>query len=211
MLQHSRISPTDYNSYPPSRGSTQESVKLESTDTPDLGAPISAQQSGFHFGSDPAYNYSFMSTQQWKAPMRSPLDGTHPFEPTTNPGRVKFDLPLMDSGPHGTQDDSYDDGDADSFGDSQPIASTSRSGGSSDKSGEKHIRRRSSKGESRFFPRGSCWVGIEVSRSLRSVSKTQMQVRTDGTEYSLQELRHPQRWSVHCFICTAISCVYRRY
>lgn len=76
--------------------------------------------------------------------MRSQLDTTHPFE-SANSNRVKFDLPLLDSGSHGTQDDSYDDADVDGFGDSQPTASTSRSAGSSDKSGERHIRRRSSK------------------------------------------------------------------
>lgn len=144
MLQHSQISPTDYSSYPPSR---QDSVKLESTDTPDLGASISNQQPPFHFGSDPSFNYTFMSTQQWKPPMRSQLDGTHPFESTNSSGRVKFDLPLLDSGSHGTQDDSYDDADVDGYGDSQPTASTSRS---CDKAGERHIRRRSSKGRSHF-------------------------------------------------------------
>lgn len=158
MLQHSRISPADYNSYPPSRDSRQDSVKLETSDTPDLGASISSQQSPFNFGSDVGFNYTFMSTQQWKAPMRSQLDGTHPFESTNNPGRVKFDLPLLDSGSHGTQDDSYDDADMDPYGDSQPTASTSRSAGSSDKSGEKHIRRRSSKGESNFHYRSLCWI-----------------------------------------------------
>ena len=133
-------------------------MKLETSDTPDLGASISSQQSPFNFGSDVGFNYTFMSTQQWKAPMRSQLDGTHPFESTNNPGRVKFDLPLLDSGSHGTQDDSYDDADMDPYGDSQPTASTSRSAGSSDKSGEKHIRRRSSKGESNFHYRSLCWI-----------------------------------------------------
>lgn len=152
MLQHSRISPTDYSSYSPSRDSRQDSVKLESSDTPDLGASISNQQSPFHFNSDPGFNYTFMSIQQWKDPMHSQLDGTHPFESTNNPNHVKFDLPLLESGPHGTQDDSYDDGEVDPFGDSQSTASTSRSAGSSDKSGEKHIRRRSSKG-GYWFPR----------------------------------------------------------
>lgn len=160
MLQHS-ISPTDYSSYSPSRDSSQDSVKLESSDTPDLGAAISNQQSPFHLGSDVAFNYSFMSIQQWKDPMRSQLDGTHPFESTSNQNRVKFDLPLLDSGPHGTQDDSYDDGDVDPFGDSQSNASTSRSVGSSDKSGEKHIRRRSSKGEFKPHPRCSCRMAID--------------------------------------------------
>ena len=148
MLQHS-ISPTDYSSYSPSRDSSQDSVKLESSDTPDLGPSISNQQSPFHIGSDVAFNYTLMSIQQWKDPMR--LDGTHPFDSNNNPNRVKFDLPLMDSG-HGTQDDSYEDENVDPFGDSQSNASTSRSVGSSDKSGEKHIRRRSSKGEPKFHP-----------------------------------------------------------
>ena len=156
MLQHSQISPTDYSSYPPSRDSRQDSVKLESSDTPDLGASISNQQPPFHFGSDPTFNYTFMSTQQWKPPMRSQLDGAHPFESANNPNRVKFDLPLLDSSSHGTQDDSYDDADVDPFGDSQPSASTSRSAGSSDKSGEKHIRRRSSKGRSNFHSWSLC-------------------------------------------------------
>ena len=151
MLQHPRISPTDYSSYSPSHDSRQDSVKLESSDTPDLGASISNQQPPFHFSSDPGFNYSFMSIQQWKDPMHSQLDGSHPFESTNNPNHVKFDLPLLDSGPHGTQDDSYDDGDIDPFGDSQSTASTSRSAGSSDKSGEKHIRRRSSKGKYKFL------------------------------------------------------------
>lgn len=152
MLQHSQISPTDYSPYPPSRDSRQDSVKLESSDTPDLGASIS-NQPPFHFGSDPAaFNYSFMSTHQWKPPMRSQLDGAHSFEPT-NSSRVKFDLPILDSGSHGTQDDSYDDADVDSFGDSQPTPSASRSAGSSDKPGERHIRRRSSKGGTQLgFP-----------------------------------------------------------
>jgi len=152
MLQHSQISPTDYSSYPPSRDSRQGSVKLESSDTPGLGASISNHQPPYHFGSDSTFNYTFMSAQQWKPPMRSQSDGTHPFESTNNPNRVKFDLALLDSGSHGTQDDSYDDADVDPFSDSQPTASTSRSAGSSDKSGEKHIRRRSSKGESNFHP-----------------------------------------------------------
>ena len=166
MLQHSQISPTDYSSYPPSRDSRQDSVKLESADTPDLGASLS-NQSPFHFGSDTAaFNYSFMSTQQWKPPMRSQLDGTHPFESTNNSSRVKFDLPIMDSGSHGTQDDSYDDADVDSFGDSQPTPSASRSAGSSDKPGERHIRRRSSKGSTRssFLIRSP--LTIFISRSL---------------------------------------------
>lgn len=150
MLQHSQISPTDYGSYPPSRDSRQDSVKLESSDTPDLGASISNQQPPFHFGSDPAFNYTFMSTQQWKPPMRSQLEATHPFESANNSGRVKFDLPMLDSGSHGTQDDSYDDADIDGFGDPQPTPSTSRSAGSSDKSAERHIRRRSSKGRSQL-------------------------------------------------------------
>lgn len=151
MLQHS-ISPTDYSSYSPSRDSSQDSVKLESSDTPDLGPSISNQQSPFHIGSDVAFNYTLMSIQQWKDPMRSQIDGTHPFDSNNNPNRVKFDLPLMDSGPHGTPDDSYEDENVDPFGDSQSNASTSRSVGSSDKSGEKHIRRRSSKGEPKFHP-----------------------------------------------------------
>ena len=150
MLQHSQISPADYSSYPPSRDSRQDSVKLESSDTPDLGAPISNQQPPFHFGSDPAFNYSFMSTQQWKPSIRSQLDATHPFESTNSSSRVEFDLPLLDSGSHGTQDDSYDDLDVDGFGDSQQTPSTPRSAGSSDKPGERHIRRRSSKGTSQL-------------------------------------------------------------
>ena len=157
MLQHPQVSPTDY-SYHPSRDSRQDSVKLELSDTPDLGASISNQQSPFHFSSDSTFNYGFMSTQQWKPPVRSQLDGTHSFESTGNAGRVKFDLPLLDSGSHGTQDDSYDDADLDPFSDSQPTASTSRSAGSSDKSGEKHIRRRSSKGESTIHSRDLCVV-----------------------------------------------------
>lgn len=82
--------------------------------------------------------------------MRSQLDGTHSFESTNSSNRVKFDLPILDSGSHGTQDDSYDDADVDSFGDSQPTASASRSAGSSDKPGERHIRRRSSKGRTQL-------------------------------------------------------------
>jgi len=168
MLQHSQISSTDYSSYPPSRDPRQDPVKLESSDTPDLGASISNQQSQFHFGSDPSFNYTFMSTSQWKPSVRSQLDGTHPFESTNNSSRVKFDLPLLDSSSHGTQDDSYDDADVDSFCDSQPTASTSRSAASSDRSGEKHIRRRSSKGESNTHLRGHRWIVLDLflSRSL---------------------------------------------
>lgn len=161
MLQHS-ISPTDYSSYSPSRDSSQDSVKLESSDTPDLGPSISNQQSPFHIGSDIAFNYTLMSIQQWKDPMRSQLDSTHPFDSNNNPNRVKFDLPLMDSGTHGTQDDSYEDENVDPFGDSQSNASTSRSVGSSDKSGEKHIRRRSSKGEPKSHPRDPRWTVLDV-------------------------------------------------
>jgi hypothetical protein len=93
--------------------------------------------------------------------MRSQLDGTHPFGSSDNSNRVKFDLSLLDSGSHGTQDDSYDDADVDPFSDSQPTASTSRSAGSSDKSGEKHIRRRSSKGKSNFHSRGICRAVVD--------------------------------------------------
>jgi len=169
MLQHSQISPTDYSSsYPPSRDSRQGSVKLESSDTPGLGASISNHQPPYHFGSDSTFNYTFMSAQQWKPPMRSQPDGTHPFESTSNPNRVKFDLSLLDSGSHGTQDDSYDDADVDPFSDSQPTASTSRSAGSSDKSGEKHIRRRSSKGESNFHSRGF-FIVIDVPSLMQLV------------------------------------------
>ena len=129
------------------------SVKVESVDPPDLCSSLPAvadlsynrHSAFFQTGTESASclnSFTFMSDQHWQS---NPANSSISDHPSNRPVGVSFDLTSNPSQPLSFEGD-YDDGDE--LGD-LPLTSTSGLG-SSGKSADKQVRRRSSKGMSNF-------------------------------------------------------------